>query len=239
MDLTNLAVNRQMPILRKNKMPTGIADLDILMEGGYRNPANIILRGPTGPEKATVSYHFVATVSPEEHAFIVCSNTSPQDVISKAATYGLNLSSIHFIDCYSATLRKDLQDTSTTKIVPGASALNDLSIALNEEIKFATGKRLRVVFDTLSGFVLYNSQDSMRKFLGIICGRLKTANATTLFLLEEGVHDKQVVGVIEQLMDERFLITDKGTESGGTILTMPDIEIPIPFKLGPSGLTII
>lgn len=234
----NLGVNEQMPILKKNRMPVGIADLDVILEGGFINPGNVIVMGPTGMEKAALAYQFAATAATNENSYIICGNSSSGDIIKKAATIGINLErpNIYFIDCYSATLGKPLESTPKVMMVSGPGALNDISLMLNEAMRASTGKRMRVVFDTLSTFVLYNPRDSINKFLGVIDGRLKTAGATTLFLVDEGVHDKQLVSLLEQGMDEMFTITDAG---GKSFLKVPEADMLIPIKVGPSGLTIV
>ncbi|MBU0532567.1 hypothetical protein KKB44_03675 [Candidatus Micrarchaeota archaeon] len=230
-----LGVDEKMPILKKNRLSTGILDLDLILEGGYRNPANIILIGPSGMEKAAFSYHFSGCTGPETTT-IICGNASPEDIINKASTIGIDVSKVYFIDCYSATLGQKKESTENITVIDGPSALNDISLALNEAIKRSSGKRMRVVFDTLSTFILYNSQDSMRKFLSVIAGRLKSANATTLYLIDEGVHDKQVLSLIETGMDKKYTIEDKG---GKFNLHIPDINIDIPIRLGPAGINVL
>jgi KaiC/GvpD/RAD55 family RecA-like ATPase len=234
----DLGVNEQMPILKKNRMPVGIADLDLILEGGFINPGSVIVMGPTGMEKAALAYQFASAAAGNENSYIVCGNSSSADIIKKAATFGIDLDkpNVYFIDCYSATLGKALESTAEVMMVSGPGALNDISLMLNEAMRASTGKRMRVVFDTLSTFVLYNPRDSITKFLGVINGRLKTAGATTLFLVDEGVHDKQLVSLLEQGMDEIFTISDAG---GKSVLKVPEADMLIPIKVGPAGLSIV
>jgi KaiC/GvpD/RAD55 family RecA-like ATPase len=232
----DLGVDPKMPILKRNRLSTGIPDLDLILEGGYRNPGNLMLVGPSGLEKAAFAYHF-ASAAKGEKAFIVCGNSSPKDIVNKAGTMGIDLTKVHFIDCYSATLGKTKpQEGENITIVDGPSALNDISLALNEAIRASSGKRMRVVFDTLSTFVLYNSKDSMRKFLSVIEGRLKTANATTLFLIDEGVHERAMLSLMETGMDETFKLADKG---GNFMLDVPDVSMDLPIRVGPSGINLL
>ena len=234
--MADLGVDETMPILKKRRLSTGIADLDLIMEGGYPTPANIVLIGPSGMEKATFSYHFAAAAGADENAYIVCGNASAKDIISKASTMGLDLSRAHFIDCYSATLGKPPAPSENVTVVDGPSALNDISLALNEAIRTSQGKKMRVVFDTLSTFVLYNSKDSMRKFLSVIEGRLKSAGATTMYLIDEGVHDKQLLSLLEAGMDSKYELAEM---KGKFMLTLPSVSMEIPLRIGPAGITIL
>lgn len=226
-----------MPILKKGRMKTGIADLDIILEGGYPNPGNILVVGPSGTEKAAFAYHFVAAAEPNENTYIICATSSPANIISKAVTMGVNLSNACFIDCYSTTLGSgEVKGTDKIRIVPGPSALNDVSLMLNEAIKESAGKRMRVVFDTLSTFVLYNQKDSIKKFLSVVEGRLASVGATTLYLVDEGVHDRQLLSLLEHGMDGTYTIADRG---GKFVLIVPELEMEIPIRVGPSGISIV
>lgn len=234
-----LGVNEQMPILKGNRLSTGVPDFDLILEGGYYNPGNILILGPSGMEKAALGYHFAAAAGANENSYIICGNSSPADIMNKAATIGLNLNkpNIYFIDCYSSTLGSaELKIQERVRSVPGPSALNDISLALNEAIRESSGKKMRVVFDTLSTFVLYNPQDSIRKFLSVIEGRLKTVGASTIYLVDEGVHDKQLVSLLQHGMDEVFTIVDKG---GKFSIVVPDISLEVPIRVGPAGIIIV
>lgn len=234
-----LGVNEEMPILKANRLSSGIPDLDIIMEGGYFNPGNIIVLGPSGMEKSALAYHFAAAAGANENSYIICGNSSPADIINKAATIGINLNkpNVRFIDCYSSTLSNaEIKPTEKIKIVPGPSALNDISLAINEAIAESSGKRLRFVFDTLSTFVIYSPKDSIRKFLSVIEGRLKTVGATTVYLIDEGVHDKQLLSLLEHGMDGTYSITESG---GKFTLTLPDLDMAIPVRVGPTGIIIV
>jgi len=241
MELPPLGVDEEMPILRKNRLSTGIADLDIILEGGYPNPGNIMLLGPTGGEKEAFAHHFAAAADPKrESVLIVNADATPEGLQEKAGSIGLDLkgANVFFIDCYSQTLgqKKELVPTDQCAYVPGPGALNDLSIALNEAIKKSAGRRIRVVFHSLSTFVLYNPKESITKFLQIIEGRLKNADATTLFLVEDGVHDKQLLSLLEHGMDMLLTLRDVG---GKFELGVPSVDVPVPVKLGPSGVTVV
>ncbi len=237
--MSALGVDESMPILKANKLSTGITDLDIILEGGYFNPGNIVMEGPSGIEKSAFIYHFASAANLKENSYIICGNTSPIDIMKKAGSIGIDLKkeNVRFIDCYSPTLGKsDIQNTDKVRMVSGPGALNDISLMLNEAIAESSGKRMRVVFDTLSTFVIYNPKDSIKKFLSVVQGRLKSAGATTMYLIDEGVHDKQLLSLLEQGMDEKYVISDSGAK---TTLTLPEVDMPVPFRVGPTGIVLI
>jgi len=236
-----MGVDEKLPILKKNRLSTGIPDLDIILEGGYPNPGNVLLRGPGGAEKEAIAGHFIAAADPKkENVIIVTADSTPESLQEKAASFGVDLmkENIYFIDSYSMTLgqKKELVQSETRAYVSGPGALNDVSIYLNEMIRKAAGKKLRVVFHTLSTFVLYNPKESITKFLQVVEGRLKSADATALYLVEEGVHDKQILSLLEHGMDGLYSLHETG---GKFELIVPSVDIPIPVRLGPSGMMVV
>jgi KaiC/GvpD/RAD55 family RecA-like ATPase len=240
MELPPLGVDKKLPLLKKNRLSTGIPDLDLILEGGYLNPGNIMLVGPTGNEKATLAYHFAAAAQKKESVIIVNADSSPNSLIKKAASIGLDLSgeNICFIDCYSQTLggKKDQEPDKRCIVVQGPGALNDISITLKEALIKSAGKRIRVIFFSLSTFVLYNPKDSMVKFLQVIEGRLKNADATALYLVEEGVHDKQILSLMEHGMDEKYTMSES---KGKFHFESASVDMQIPIKLGPGGISVV
>jgi|SRR3989338_4175980 len=240
MELPKLGVDSESPILRKDRMSTGISDLDLILEGGYKNPENIMLLGPTGVEKMMMAFHFISSglkVSDEMIVFI-SSDSTYENVSQRAQSIGVNLqaSNLLFIDCYSSNLGNEKAPAEGRILVAGPSALNDLSLAINEAIQKAGGKKMRVVFSSISTFMLYNPAESILKFLQVVCGRLRKANSTAIFLVEEGVHEKKLLSVVEHTMDEKFEIKE---ENGVLKLSPPDLTESIPIKLGPGGISII
>ncbi|NYZ77592.1 hypothetical protein H0O02_04755 [Candidatus Micrarchaeota archaeon] len=236
-----MEVDANLPVMRKNRVSTGIQELDLILEGGYHHPANVMLLGPTGMEKAVFAYHFAAAADPKkENVYFICGDSSPEEVIKAAENFGIDLNreTISFIDCYSATLGKKKEAAPAEKItvLQSPGALNDLSLALNEAIRASAGKRIRIVFQTLSTFVLYNPPESINKFLNVIEGRLKNAGATTLYVVEEGVHDKQALTLLQRGMDELFMLEEKG---GKFLLIVPRITMSVPVKLGASGVVVV
>jgi KaiC/GvpD/RAD55 family RecA-like ATPase len=151
---------------------------------------------------------------------------------------GLDIKHACYIDCYSKTLgsKKEPESSERCIVVSGPGALNDISLVIKEMIAKAAGKKIRVIFFSLSTFVLYNPKDSIIKFLKVVEGRLKNADGTTLYLVEEGVHDKQLLSLMEHGIDEKLVLTEK---AGKFELNVPSVNIPIPLKIGPSGIVVI
>lgn len=238
--LPPLGVDENLHILKMDRSSTGIREFDIILEGGYPNPGTVLIKGPPGMEKTALAFHF-ASAKKDDFVVIVAADVAPDSVKEKASSIGINFGDdVKFIDCYTATVSAPAKagegGEAKNFVISGPTALNDLSLAINEMMKQANGKKMRVVFYSLSAFLLYNPKDSILKFLQIVNGRLKNANATVLFLVEEGVHEKGLLGSVERLMDERFEITSN--KEGYSELEILGLGAIINIKLGPNGIVI-
>ena len=113
-----------------------------------------------------------------------------------------------FIDCYSWTLGKGIEGDRNDILVQGPNALNDLSLAISQIVSSLSrpGKPIRICFNSLSTFLLYNSSETIFKFIQITGAKLKTMGATTIFILEEGMHDKKTTTTLKHLADETIYL---------------------------------
>ncbi|MGV8176757.1 MAG: RAD55 family ATPase [Candidatus Bilamarchaeaceae archaeon] len=236
MELPPLKVDKDFPAIRKSRMGTGIRDLDIIIEGGYGRSALVLIKGPTGNEKNAFVYHFMkAGIDSGEKVVYVALDIEPSGLERKALLSGvvLDTGKVRFIDCYSHTIGK--ADSQGNIFVPGPTALNDLSLAIKEATDEAGGKPFRLVVHSLSTLAVYNPEASVIKFLQVVGGRLKTANATVLMTLEEGMHSKQLSSALEHSADVEYVIEER---DGKMFLKVPDLTCDVEFRLGPSGITL-
>ncbi|MFA5077225.1 MAG: RAD55 family ATPase [Candidatus Micrarchaeia archaeon] len=232
---------KEREFFRKDRVSTGIDELDVVLEGGYQNPGTAMVVGPAGQEKLAFAFHFAFAGSNEgEKIAYVSMDMSPEEVESKSNSLGMNLKKhtgkeLVFIDAYSQTV--GAKETGRSDImIPGPAALNDLSLALNDVIGQSEGKKLRVIFHSLSTLSLYSQPDTVIKFLQVIQGRLKGANATSLWLVDEGMHDKKFITSLESLCDQVLYFSQK---AGAHELTVPNSPMALPIRLGPAGLEVL
>ncbi|MGB9635613.1 MAG: RAD55 family ATPase, partial [Candidatus Micrarchaeia archaeon] len=185
-------------------MKSGISELDDALKGGLREKSNVLVIGPPGTEKVMLAVRFISGgIESGDGMVYITTDLQPSEIEEKNPELsGHTNKELLFIDCYSWTLgaqqseRKDIT-------VPGPSALNDLSIGIAQAMQklFKPERKLRVVFQSLSTLLLYNNPEVIYRFTQITGARLKGSNATTLFLIEEGMHDDKVVTTLKHLVD--------------------------------------
>ncbi|MBN2478389.1 hypothetical protein JXB01_03815 [Candidatus Micrarchaeota archaeon] len=241
MAVETLSVDKKNPILKKDRISTGIEGLDIILEGGYLKSGLVMLIGPTGMEKNAFAYHFaVEGIKNKEIIIYINADSTKKDLLKKSSSLGfdINKEDVIFIDCYSKTLGGDEEEEGEKPNevkLSGPSALNDLSLAVKDIIGNNPNREFRVIFHSLSTFLLYNPQESIIKFLQVVGGRLREEKATALFLVEEGMHEKKLVATIEHMMDEKYVVHDSGNFS----IEVPGLQYKIPLRLSSAGIEVI
>ncbi len=218
------------------------------LDDKLRLPANsnILLIGPPGVEKVALAMQFVgAALDAKQPCIYITTDISPVDIENRAGEYGWRLFShtgkdLNFVDCYSWTLGgKDAGKKRGDILVPGPSALNDLSIGIAQAMQktFKTPENNRAVFHSLSTLLLYNNPEIVYRFVQISGARLKGSGASTIFLLESGMHEEMAVTTLKHLMDGYVEIKSEG---GRLVLNAPQNGLSdwVEFKLTKTGIQI-
>jgi len=206
------------------RVKTGIAGLDRIIEGGFPEESSIILIGPPGCGKSTLSQQFLAQgIKDEEDVMYITLDTSPEEILETMKSFGWKVKNgfMKFIDAYSWRLGK----IKGEHVLSSLENVNELNIEISDIIeKQKNSKSKRSVFDSISTLLLYANPSLAVKFIPVMIAKEKQGGYTNMLILEEGVHDEKTVttlnyvtdGVIEFKMegDKRFLRVSrmKGTK---------------------------
>lgn len=193
------------------RVKTGIAGLDKLLEGGFPANSSILLIGPPGCGKSTLCQQFVWNgLKENQPALFITLDVSPDEIRENMKNFGWKVtdtSKLKFIDAYSWRVGESKEEYSISNL----GNINELNIAISEVIKNLNGSKIkRNVLDSISTLLLYADTSLVLKLIPIIIAKGKTNGYTQLLILEEGVHDEKTVsmlnyqtdGVIEFKMEE-------------------------------------
>lgn len=238
--MDELGVNRNLPVLRLNRASTGISQFDIMLDGGYKNPSTVLIIGPSGPERRVFAFHFVsAGIQAGDRILYITTDRSPDELEKMAGDFSISIKSdlVKYLDCYSLSVSAQAPPVPRPNVVQvsSPSALNELSLAINEALEQMQAKRLRVVFHSFSTLAVHSQPDSLFKFLSIVDGRLKKANATTLLLVDEGMHDEKFLTMLRHAVDEEFRIR---ISEGAKFVSSPELPLEVPMRIGPLGVEV-
>jgi circadian clock protein KaiC len=213
------------------KSATGIKKLDGMMGGGFPENSTILLRGAPGTGKSTLSQQFATSgLKSSQPCVYITLDNSPDDILKNMQRFGemkefIKNNSIVFLDAYSWKLGGGKEEP-WKKILQGGLDINSINVMLSEILKKLDDKDKRSVFDSVSTLLLYIPADLVVRFIPILIAKCKQSKSTQVLILEEGVHDEEIVntlsylsdGVIEMKMDgpKRFMRITKmrGTSVG-------------------------
>lgn len=156
-------------------------------------------------------------LSKELPGMFISLNDSPEMLKEKGKEYGLSLDSfekkgmVKWLDGYSAKAKIKAKDTSSIKRISGPVALTDMSIFISNVSGFflKKSKSFASFFDSISVLTLYNSNDTIFRFLGVITAKIKASKGVGFFLLINDMHDPKFVSTVRQMMDGTISIDEE------------------------------
>lgn len=154
---------------------TGVAKLDDLMEGGFKESSINLLEGDPGSGKSTFALQYLlAGVKAGEKGVYISVEETRKSFIQNMARFGFNIEehensgSFLFYECTSQRM-KDFLDKG--------------SLGIEQEI--IQMQATRVVVDSISAFVLnYENEAKQRSAVQRLFDKLKSWNVTTLIISE-------------------------------------------------------
>jgi circadian clock protein KaiC len=125
---------------RKEMVSSGVEELDALLGGGADCGSSMMLLGPSGVGKSTISAQYVAAAARRgERSFIYTFDESPETWIGRAETLGMGLRA--FVEDGLVTIRQ----VDPAELTPG-----ELAVEIRREVE--AGTRM-VVIDSLNGYM--------------------------------------------------------------------------------------
>lgn len=189
-------------------LKTGLGKLDSLFKKGIPEKSSILLLGPPKSGKTLFGLHFLFEgLRSDEYGIYIVTNSFPEDVVTRLEKFGkveqiLKNSLLKFVDCYSVHAGVQKENTTFIIRVSGPSALTEIGMAFSEVIKqIPKNSSIRLVFDSVSTLLLFNNPHTVENFVQNINGKMKAAGATSIFIVEEGMHDEKDVTTLDSILD--------------------------------------
>lgn len=187
------------------RIPTGVPELDILIEGGLRTGKTYLVVGEPGTGKTVFGLQFLVTgLMEKEKGLYVAIDEKPADVIEQAASLGWDLAP--FIES-KEFLILDASAYFNARASDGQNRSVDVQRVVNDLSNYITRMGAsRVVIDPV-GPLLF-TRDSMARVLDqarMLFYGLQ-ANTNTTNLLTTYAVDRNVRGIEEYLVSGTFVL---------------------------------
>jgi len=113
---------------------------------------------------------------------------------------------VGIVDC--VTKQQGMGSTTESELVRYASSPVDLTgigIELSELLRALYQKRgltrNRILLHSLSTLLMYSDLQTVFRFLHVFTGRVQSADALGVFIIDSSAHDEQTVSPLKQLFD--------------------------------------
>jgi circadian clock protein KaiC len=194
-------------MLATERVPTGIAGLDQVIEGGFPRGRSILVTGEPGTGKTIFGLQFLLEgLRRGEKGIYVAADEDPIDILEQAASLGWNLEKYtetqELVILNAGTYLSSLPGSSKERHIDVHKAIGDLAGFVNR-----LGAQ-RLVLDPAGPFVLLRDtttriQDQTRLLIKLLRSSMKTTNILTSYAVPRtgervmhGIEEYLVAGTI-------------------------------------------
>jgi KaiC/GvpD/RAD55 family RecA-like ATPase len=175
------------------RVPTGVPELDVLIEGGLREGKTYLVLGQPGTGKSILCLQFlVRGLMEKEKCLYVAIDEKPADVIDQATSLGWDLAP--FIES-KEFLILDASAYFGARAVDAAKGVDVQRVTADLNAYIARMGATRVVIDPVGPLLTSRNADQPRQLIYAL-----QANTSTTNLLTTYSADKQLRGVEEYLV---------------------------------------
>ncbi|HEX9708484.1 MAG TPA: RAD55 family ATPase [Candidatus Thermoplasmatota archaeon] len=225
------------------RVPTGVKGLDTALGGGLRVGSLAVVVGSTMSGRDVLAQQFFAHgLSRGEAAVYVTTKDFADDVFARLGELGFDRGthkgSYKVIDAYSTQSDPTLEDRPDVTYVPSIADFAKLSNAVITTMSsFLTDghHRQRIAFDSLDTVLMYVNAQGVFRLLSYLRAKVKAFGATSVFLLEPGLHEERDVRTLLQLADAYIELTEDA-EIHVTQLGRPKVRYA--YEITPRGIVV-
>lgn len=190
------------------RFKTGIAELNTVLNG-LPIPSGILVQGQPGAGKTVFSFSVAAVKAPR---LAILTNNSPTEVQTFLKDLKIDPTDIKFLDFYSWL-------SGAKADVDSLSNLSRLLVKIEDHLP----EKGIVILDSLTPLILYNSGDSVERFLQELIAIVKAKGCIGLFVLDIGSFPADVENTFRALSDG---VINLKVGEGLTITKMADTKVP-------------
>ena len=212
------------------KLATGVRRLDDLLDGGLPPSSATLVYGPAFLGKEVLArLYFLQGLALGQPGIYVLTGQATSDVRAQLAAMNPKYPEwerqglAHFVDTYSKTIGAE-DDHPHAEYVDGAVNLNAVALAVNNaQRKILAAAPTpstphRLVLDSVSTLATYTNAQTTFRFLQVLVGKARRAGATSLLLLQAGMHTDAEVQTFKHLADGVVEVRSDGSANMLSVL---------------------
>jgi KaiC/GvpD/RAD55 family RecA-like ATPase len=161
----------------------------------------LILSAPT--EIRNKNIDLIKKLLPENYYVLVITTNLPYEILKKNyEKAGIAVDRILFVDTVTKyALGRDPQPAQNCRFVNNPANLTDIGIAATEALKDLEGKKVCLLFDSVSSMLIYLSSQNITKFIHFVTNKLRLLNFAGIFLVVDKGIDPEVLNQLTTFVD--------------------------------------
>lgn len=161
----------------------------------------LIMSPPTEIRKKNIE--LIEQLISEDYFVIVITTNQPYDILKKNyEKNGIPIERIHFVDTVTKyAMGGDPPPVKKCWFISNPANLTDIGIAVTETLKGLEGKKVCLLFDSVSSMLIYMSSQNITRFIHFITTKLRLLNFAGIFLVAENGLDPDVLVQLTTFVD--------------------------------------
>ena len=227
------------------RVPTGIAELDTKLSGGYPKGKGLLITGVSGAGKTIFGLHLLyrSCVDGKECVLIATEET-PEDILGQAEMLGLDLAKYYDNGQLIIGRVFESRSTKSKQVTKYGFAQEGLEVELSQLADYVPDSTDVAVIDNIGVFTLRSTAQDFRDQFDALNFTLNKKGCTTMFIMDESAYlmtnqvaDYSAYGSVRLLVKEnpytdrveRYLTIPKMRSTD----VMPDLTV---FEITPEGI---
>ena len=181
--------------------------------------SNLLVAGPPMTGKRRLALDILAEgTTGGDGAIIVTTKDSAEKVLEDYATRVPDLESypVGVVDCVTQQRGgSDVEDDERIKYASSPVDMTGIGIKLSEFLEVFYEQRgirqNRILLHSISTLLMYSNLQTVFRFLHVFTGRVQSADALGLYVIDSTAHDDQTMNTLRQLFDG-VISVDRGDD---------------------------
>jgi KaiC/GvpD/RAD55 family RecA-like ATPase len=179
---------------------------------------NLLVAGPPLTGKRDIAFEVLATgAKAGEGSIVVTTKDDAEKVLERYATFVEDVDDVDVgvVDCVTkqrgvGNVRDDPRVKYASSPVDMTGIGINLSEFLEEFYQVRGNEKNRILLHSISTLLMYSDLQTVFRFMHVFTGRVQSADALGVYVIDSTAHDDQTMNTLKQLFDAVVEVTDEG-----------------------------
>jgi hypothetical protein len=162
----------------------------------------LILATPANIRQRNIE--LIKEISSQGYHTIIVTINFPYNILSKLySENGVDIKTVSFIDAVTRNSIGSAENIpGVVRFINNPANLTDLGIAVTEVLKENSGKKVCILYDSVSTMLIYLSSQNISKFIHFVTNKLRLMDLSGVFLAVEKGLDPMLISQLTTFVDK-------------------------------------